>query len=627
MKSYREVNLYGREIRPEKGKITDFATGKLVKYTPEEKRRQEIERRLIDEYGYSGKQMDIEVLIKSGTRELPKRADVVVFRDEQSKDPHRNAYLIVEVKREDRKDGIDQLMTYINNTTAEFGVWYNGREILFLHRLRKPHKFVEIPDIPKKGETIEDIGRYYKKDLIPVANLKSVFDVIHNYVYANEGFLKERVFTEMLRIIFMKMVDEKSSDPRCQFRITEKELGEVEEGRGNAFVARMGKLFRRVKKEYRAIFDPLEEISLKPVTLAFAVSQLQKYSLLRTPADAKGVAFQTFVHAKLRGERGEFFTPYPIIELAVKMLDPKDDEAVLDPACGSGTFLIQAMKDVWDKIGRYRSDLDEATRKDIKIRYARAYIRGIDINSDLAKVAKMHMILYDDGHTGIFAANSLYTFDEIRKMALEAGAGEIGQDMFDIVLTNPPFGTKGKVTDKRILEQFDLAHKWKYDRKSKEWNKTGELQRGVSPEILFIERCIQFLSDTGRMATVVPDGILTNVSLGWIRRWIQDHARILAVVSLPQETFIPYGAGTKTSVLFLQKLDGESLQKLMEQNYPIFMAVAEKIGYDVRGRTLYQKNEKGETLRDENGEPRVDTDIPTIIRRFNEVKRKHRLGF
>ena len=627
MKSYKGLNLFGQEIKPEKGKVRDFATGRLVKATREEKRRQEIETRLIDEYGYSSKQMDIEVLIRSGTKELPKRADVVVFRDEQSKDPHRNAYIIVEVKREDRKDGLDQLMTYINNTTAQFGVWYNGREILFLHRLRKPHKFVGIPDIPKKGETIEDVGRYYKKDLVPARNLKSVFEVIHNYIYANEGFLKERVFTEMLRVIFMKMVDEKSSDPRCEFRITERELEEIEEGRASVFVARTGKLFGRVKKEYRAIFDPMEKISLKPLTLAFAVSRLQKYNLLKTPADAKGVAFQTFVHAKLRGERGEFFTPYPIIELAVKMLDPKDDEAVLDPACGSGTFLIEAMKHVWDKIDRYRSDLDEVARKDIKIRYARTYIRGIDINSDLAKVAKMHMILYDDGHTGIFAANSLDTFNEIRKMALEAGAGEIGQDIFNIVLTNPPFGTKGRVTDKRILEQFDLAHKWKYNRKSKEWNETGELQRGTSPEILFIERCIQFLGNTGRMATVVPDGILTNISLGWIRRWIQDHARILAVVSLPQETFIPFGAGTKTSVLFLQTLDGESLQKLKKQNYPIFMAVSEKIGYDVRGKTLYKKNEKGEILRDENSEPIVDTDIPKIIRKFNEFKRKHKLDF
>jgi len=357
------------------------------------------------------------------------------------------------------------------------------------------------------------------------------------------------------------------------------------------------------------------------------VSQLQDYSLIKTPADIKGTAFQTFVYAHQRGERGEFFTPYPIVELAVKMLDPKDYELVLDPACGSGGFLIQAMKHVWDTIDKNRPDLEEKTRIDMKVRYAHTYIRGIDINPDLAKVAKMHMVLYDDGHTGIFAENALEEFERIADTT--KGPNQITLECADIVMTNPPFGSKGKVTDKRILRQFELGFKWKQDKKTGKWIKTDQLQNGQVPDILFIERCLQLLKDGGRMAIVLPDGNLNNSSLGYVREFIQQKARILAVVSMPVGTFMHAGVNPKTSVLFLQKLNERDLEKLKSKKYPIFMAVVEKVGYDLNSKTpkiLYKKNEKGEILKDENGEPILDTDIPAIIEAFNDFKRRHTLG-
>ncbi len=372
-------------------------------------------------------------------------------------------------------------------------------------------------------------------------------------------------------------------------------------------------------------------ISLKRRHLRFlltVVSQLQDYSLIKTPADIKGTAFQTFVYAHQRGERGEFFTPYPIVELAVKMLDPKDYELVLDPACGSGGFLIQAMKHVWDTIDKNRPDLEEKTRLDMKVRYAHTYIRGIDINPDLAKVAKMHMVLYDDGHTGIFAENALEEFSRIEETT--RGPSQITKECADIVMTNPPFGSKGKITDKRILRQFELGYKWKYDKKSGKWIKTDELQNGQTPEILFIERCLQFLKDGGRMAIVLPDGILNNASLGYVREFIQQKARILAVVSMPVGTFMHAGVNPKTSILFLQKLNPKELKKLKSQNYPIFMAVIEKVGYDLNSKTpkiLYKKDSRGNIIRDENGEPIIDTDVPEVIEVFEEFKRKHSLNF
>lgn len=619
-------------VIPTKKKIIDFVSGRPVRDTPEEQVRQIFERRLVEEYGYSKEQIQTvpEYYIQKGTRRIGP-ADIVVFRDNRKS--FDNIYIIVEIKRKERTDGLDQLKSYSISPSQEFAVWFNGKEIVYLQKSTRPPYFREIPDIPKKGKTLKDVGLYQKKDLKPATELKTVFETCHNYIYANEGLLKEKVFNEVLKLIFIKMVDEKSASPECQFRITDKEMREIEGGKKNEFAKRISGLFQRVKVEYSDVFDPAEKINLKPITIAFVVSQLQKFSLINTPADVKGTAFQTFVYAHERGERGEFFTPYPILELAVKILNPTDSEMIIDPACGSGGFLIQAMKNIWDTIDRNRPDLSDSARLDMKIRYARTYIKGIDINPDLAKVSKMYMILYDDGHTGIFAANSLESFERISEIAMEAGAGKIGSDSFRVLITNPPFGTKGKITDRTLLEQFDLGHRWKRSRKTGKWVKTSELSNGQVPDILFIERCLQFLCDNGRMGIVLPDGDLTNINLGYVREFVKSKARILAVVSLPQKTFVPHGTGTKASVLFLQKLQPAELVELEKKDYPIFMAICEKIGYDIRGRTIFRRNQKGEYL-DEKGnvvlereKAAIDTDVPEIIAAFREFKAKHNLYF
>ena len=262
--------------------------------------------------------------------------------------------------------------------------------------------------------------------------------------------------------------------------------------------------------------------------------------------------------------------------------------------------------------------------------YAHSYVSGIDINHDLSKVAKMHMILYDDGHTGIFSANTLESFDNLIKTAQEMGVPRAIQprpNTFQVLMTNPPFGTKGKVTNKRILENFELGHKWKKDKDVGKWIKTNKILDGQVPDILFIERCLQLLENQGRMAIVLPDGDLTNQNTEYIREFIKQKVRLLAVVSLPQETFIPHGTGVKASVLFLQKLPEEELEELKKQDYSVFMRICEKIGYDVRGKTLFKKDENGEIIRDENGDKIIDSDIPEIIEAFDDFKRKEDLRF
>ncbi len=615
----REI-IETKEIK--EGFVKDFITGKILEKTPEEERRQEIERRLVEDWGYPKDLIDIEVEIQFGSQKLG-RADIVVFRDKKSKDPNKNAYIVIEVKREHIKDGIEQLESYINATTAEFGIWYNGRDITFLRRLRKPHEFQEISRIPRYGEKFEDLEKQLTKtQLKPTFNLKVRFDEIHNYLYANEGFLKEKLFGEIIKLIFMKIVDEKSPREEVWFWISEREYEELREaGESKSFIQRIEKLWNEAKRLYPEIFDDGERLLLKPLSMGEVVRRLQEISFMKIRDDVKGVAFQTFIHENMRGDRGEFFTPHPAIELAVAMLNPDYHESIIDPACGSGRFLIWAME--WVK---QRWGLDSRGVAD----YAKAHIAGIDINQDLVKVAKMYMVLFDDGYSNIFSTNSLLPFDELKKISEKEGVPKPARpepNKFEIVLTNPPFGSKGKINDSRILRQFDLGHKWGFDKKRGKWIKTSRLLREQTPEILFIERCWQLLKDYGRMAIVLPDGILTNSTLGYVRQWIIDHSRILAVVSLPPETFIPYGAGVKASILFLQKLPVEELEKLKKEDYSVFMATAEKIGYDVRGRKIFRRGKDGKILEDEGGSPLIETDIPIIVDKFKEFKNKHKMEF
>ncbi len=619
------------ELEAKEGYVNDFLTNRLIRLTPEEEVRQIMLMRLVQEYEYPKELIKTEFEIQKGSKRIGP-ADIVVFKDATSKD-QENIWIIVETKRKERSDGIEQLKSYLAPClNAKFGIWFNGNNIAYIEVVRNRNKFVfkDVLKIPKCGETTIHLPE--KKDLKPAPELKSIFETCHNYIYANEGLLKEKVFNEVLKLIFIKMVDEKGSSPKCEFGITSEEEEEIKEGKSSAFTERISKLFEEVKLNYSDVFDQNERINLKPITLAFVVSQLQEYSLIETKADVKGTAFQTFVYAHQRGERGEFFTPQPIVELAVEMLDPKDKEKFIDPACGSGSFLVSGMNYVREKFIKERPDKKSKANEFLK-EYARTHIAGIDINPDLSKVAKMHMILYDDGHTGIFSANSLSSFEELADLAAKARVPSPLTPLpntFDVLMTNPPFGSKGKVTDKNILKQFNLGYKWKKDKTTGKWIKTDVLQNGQVPDILFIERCLEILKDGGRMAIVLPDGNLNNSSLGYVREFIQQKARILAVVSMPVGTFMQAGVNPKTSVLFLQKLNEEDLNKLKKENYPIFMAVVEKIGYDLNSKTpkvMYKKDEQGEVIKDENGEPIIETDIPNIAEAFKEFKKKYSLNF
>ena len=595
-------------------KLFDYITKKEIPNKPENREAKVvIEERLHKEYGYSLDEMQPEYAVRKGSV-LIGNADVVIFHNSNDYS-QENVKIIVECKRKNRKDGVEQLKTYLAGCqSAEYGIWFNGNEIIYIKRLKKSPHWKVVYNVPRKGE---DLGLPEKSSLIAASELVKVFETCHNHIYANDGHLKDKVFNEMLKVLFIKMMDERDyTSKTAKFGITEKEYDELLDNKVNDFENRIVDLFDKAKDNYKDIFGKEEKINLKLSTLAFVVGQLQYYDLSHSSRDVKGLAFQKFVYAHQRGDRGEFFTPDPIISLAVTMINPQMNEIVLDPACGTGGFLVAALKHVEDELKS--SGISPVDFEKAKTNFALNKLRGIDFNPDLVKVSKMRMMLEDDGHTGIFHANSLELMEKININALLAGAKDIGEKAAEIILTNPPFGKKGTITDKEILNQFTLAKLNKNEKEaSTKVNNTLDEQ---VPDVLFIERCYHFLRDFGRIAIVLPDGLLSGPKMQYVRDFIFLHFKVIAIISLPYETFIPHGANVKASLLIMQKLSDMNIKKITKKGYNTFLADIEKIGYqgNKNGTLIYKTDEKGAFIYDENNKKILDEDISEVVEKWNQ---------
>ena len=596
------------ELEAKEGYVKDPVSGRLVKITPERVEAKIVfAQRLLSEYGYSKEQIQTfpEFYIQKGSTKIGP-ADIVVFKD--SKKTFDNIFLIVETKRKDKKDGLKQLKSYIDPTPAEGGVWFNGSEIVYVRAIRKPPSYtpelVEWRNIPKKGQTWEEIGKYKTGDeLIPAKNLKSIFKVIYYHLYTNSNLPRaERLGGEMIRLIFCKIFDEIHNNKDLKFKAGAEELDE-------RVAERIKELFEKVKTEYQDVFEEDEKLLLDSKSIAYVVSQLQNYSLLKTDKDAVGDAFEVFIGPALRGEKGQFFTPRNVVRLCVEILDPKPDEKVIDPACGSGGFLIVALEHIWKKIEEKYKHLPEGKVGSIKTEVASKNFYGIDKEFDLAKVSKAYMAIVGDGRGGIFCADSLVSPEEWTPIQRE----KIKLGSFDVLLTNPPFGSKIPITSKSLLEQYELGFKWKLDKKTGKWERTDKVLDKQVPQILFIERCLQLLKPGGRMAIVLPEGVFGNPTDRYIFEYIFENAKVLAIVSCPHETFQP-STHTKTSVLFLEKTRNN------KKDYNFFMAIAEKAGHDKNGKVIYKMNEEGDYILDQDGRPIIDDDFPIITERYKEFK-------
>ncbi|MGH9695223.1 MAG: HsdM family class I SAM-dependent methyltransferase, partial [Bryobacteraceae bacterium] len=398
-------------------------------------------------------------------------------------------------------------------------MWTNGVERFCYRRIVKGNKVAteEVPDLPECGKELDaaDRPRFDQLKAATSDALLFAFRRCHNYIAGNQGLQKPQAFWELLKLIFCKIFDERNNSA-VEFYASATERNGLN---GQIKVKdRIERLFAQVRAEYPVIFEDDQNIKLKPNVLAYLVGQLQMYSLLESDIDVKGRAYEEIVGSNLRGDRGEFFTPRNICQLAVAMLDPDEHQLVADPACGTGGFLITAMNHVInDKIrpaeeGRFKN-VETAEKNIIERvrRYAQRRIIGIDFNPELVKASKMNMVMNNDGAGGLYQANSLENpilwSDDLRKRK------PIGN--VDLLFTNPPFGSKIPVTDPAILEQYELGHIWVYDKPTDAWTRSDRVQKSQPPEILFIERCVQFLKPgTGRAAMVLPDGILGSPGLG-----------------------------------------------------------------------------------------------------------------
>lgn len=473
-------------IKVPDGKICDYIDGKFRRDTPEEYVRQTIEKRLVNEHKYELEQIKIEFGLKLGSRRP--RADIVIFSKDGPALTQDHVWLIVECKSEriepkNRKDGVEQLKSYMSACpNCEWGMWTNGkyREVLRKEKVEGRYEFQEYNDIPPADGSLEDVDRPKRNKLKKAYedNLLMVFKTCHDHIYVTDGLQKQPAFFELLKLIFCKTLDEQNLGKPLEFYTTSKERSNPD---GQLTVKnRISKIFDKVKKQFPQIFEANDEIGLQPRSLAWIVSELQSYSLLETHVDVKGKAYEELVGANLRGDRGEFFTPRNIMRMAVEMINPKPDEKICDTSCGTGGFLVMAMNHVIEQLKKeVEADLGEPESKwsDDQKRIFRDRIRqiaasnfyGFDINPDLVKATKMNMVMNNDGSGNIYRNDSLlppheWSLDLKKQLAeaLNIQADTIKNtntiEFFDVIVTNPPFGSKIPIKDSHILEQFEIGY-------------------------------------------------------------------------------------------------------------------------------------------------------------------------
>lgn len=557
---------------------------------PEEQVRAAFYVELIERYGYPLKRIDFEV--ETPRREPRDYADIVIYED----DAKTKRYCVVECKPDgiseaEIEQAVKQAGGNANNLGAKYGMLVAGNvRIVFEAKLWNPKRPLDsgvVADLPDRYGKAPKY-RYWKEvegrpdlALVNEAQLTAAFQQCHDILWEGGRRNPAEAFDEMSKLMFCKLQDERFH---------------TEIGDHYAFQAGTDESVRQVAGRVRAIYKEAQEtapsvfqtpIRADDALIYRVVKILQGISLDRMDLDVKGAAFEKFLGVVFRGEMGQYFTHRNLVNFVIDMLEPMRRDKVIDPACGSGGFLLQAMD-------RVRKDAEARLRPanalDAWKNWALRRLHGIEINEQISRIAMMGMIIHEDGHTNIKCTDALQTVEALNSM----GDGIIVEPgTYTLVMTNPPFGAK--VTRVRSGAEHPFLDEYELGGKQRQRN-------SQKTEILFIERCLELLEPgRGRMAIVIPDGILTNSSLQYVRDFVMERAQVLAVVSLPQHTFMPAGAGVKASILFLRRW-GENEDQ--ENDYPIFMAIAEHVGYTATGR-------------DEENE------LPDIVTAYKEFKREH----
>jgi len=597
-------------------KIQDFISGLDVNATQEEVNAvQPFSKILVEDYGYPKNDLQThpQIRVKSSPSDLRGYPiDIAVF--EKRGTPDEKLYIVVECKKPNRKDGRDQLELYLKFSSAKIGVWYNGNESLYLRKIEESGniQFEEIPAIPKHGETLEEIGKYRRKDLHSTHNLKEIFQEIRGYLAANNtGTGRDEIIAKsMIHLILCKIYDERftSPDDMVTFR---SEILESDEDVKN----RIDKLFQSVKAKYRDVLEPTDTIDFDGRSLRHVVSKLQNFCVTETKRDVVSDAFEVFIGYSLKGDSGQFFTPANVIKLMVRIADIKRNDVILDPTCGSGGFLVESLRKLWDLVDeqgkkfRWSDSAIAEEKKEAGIKN----IRGIDKDPFLSKVTKSYMAILGDGKGGIFSEDSLERPENWK----ESTQSLIKLGSFDVVLTNPPFGKNIKVTGKDKLMQYELAKKMKGDEVTNTYVSEGNVST------LFLERDLQLLKPGGRLGVILPETYFHAPSQRRVFDFLFEGNNVYYVVDLPQNTFRPYN-NAKCIIVFVQK--GRPQQEYIN------MAVAEEVGHNHLGEPMYRFDEKGgisnkiwddiELIQDELNSPEEEGEY-TFSVKADIVKERH----
>lgn len=539
--------------------------------------------RLICEYGYDQEQIALNVAAGAGrdAEHSTVFADIVAYRDRRRKEP----FLVVETKAPTETTGTKQAESYARNLGADYHAWSNGSIVRFFRTAKYQDQSAEVGNIPHWLGEQPIVHRLPKTQELPPfkdePHLRTVVKACHDRIFFRLGHDPAKAFDELMKLLFVKLYDERETPNFYEFMVL---AGESEEDTA----ARIDALFeksinsRRYKDVFTTRFTATHPpaIDLDAETISFIVRQFQGYSLVNTSAtlqgaDVKGTVFEQMVGSTFRGELGAYFTPREIVEFMVKMVGPKRDDVILDPACGSGGFLIMAIKYVLENM---RTSLPNLTPAEIyaELRaFAEKNLFGVDINERMTRVTKMNMIMHGDGHGGVYNCHGL-DIGHVAQPELK-----IGQDV-TCVFSNPPF--RGREGDAKYLERFNSTQ--------------GESGRPIqTPKCLpFVEHIIDLLKEGGIAALVLPNGVFSSQGHQFqkVRSWIWEKTEVLAIIGLPHWVFFHTGCDVQGSLLFLRRTESP------RADYPVFIDWAEHVGYDAPGRKTN------------------NNDLPDILNRYSQ---------
>ena len=599
MKDYIQIGIEKGLIsfNEDRSRITYFTSPQTKSYRygdPEEKVRAEVFLQLVLDYGYPIKKVQMEVQVP---RRTPNDwADIVVFNDNECLSP----YIVVECKHKDVSEqefvqAIEQGFGNANSLKAHFllvtsgikTLAYNVADYKSLERVAN-----RIPKIPSYGQTEINVARFYKggvdedgnaqEDLRVISEdeLRKVFANAHQALWAGGKRNPSEAFDELDKIIFCKIYDERATRKRgvpydMQLFKGEKPIKLLE---------RVNRIYKRGEEKEPEVFN--SPIKLNENEITTIVEFIQEVNLGDTDLDSKGKAFEEFIGSYFRGEFGQYFTPRNIVKFIVSVLPITNEDKVLDTSCGSGGFLLYAL----DKIRKQADDMAKEGYFKGPIEqynywhdFAKNNLYGIEISDQISRTAKMNMIIHDDGHTNVINCDGLLdienkkheegeteeernAIDAFNRNTIESQTSNksFKPNSFKYIITNPPFGSSVKATEHAYMKNYRMSIK------QTDWldgligeKQISSVRANQSTEVLFIEQCWRFLEPHGILAIVIPDSILTNSSMQYVRTEIEEKYRIIAIVSLPQTAFMPNGAGVKSSVMFLQKYSTEETDNII----------------------------------------------------------------